>query len=522
MIHANNVNNIKNKTYKYTPIADLVHDVQCNIYAFVIRTSPAKPTQGTDKCVSLVVGDSPDHKVNVNLFFRNYFDPAVLKDGTIVRLHRARINKEYSSLTAFGNMDDSHNHFTMVYIPGVERDPIHPVSRTNSYTFTAIDEAHIRRLREIWRECKHMFLAADNIPQTVAGGVGGGARAMGSSVAAGPIVNRTALGDITINSGLINVVARVLSKDHILGINGKCMKLLLWDGSGEGYEFLRNTREGHRLGVTLTLLSWENIHFTGMDSLSDEWIMVRKVRPNIYNHQMELKMNKESIFTILEPNNPIVQQIQGYHSARVADYTRQIGRYAQSSSDMDVDSNNNNIRLVPLQTLTEIKYPSKPITNISQIISPDAKVPCKYKILAKLIQHIPMNVQQITRPYCDECKSFFDTQFPSHMIDSVSNCPLCKKQNTIQMAYVMKLILEDETGTIPLILFGQHADEFFGAPAENLYTDKAALLQLESKIATLKNGSAFYCCLVSYYVNNEPLPENVRYQIFDTRIHKTV
>eukprot|EP01133_Synstelium_polycarpum_P020114 gene20114-24118_t len=332
----------KKRKYVYKPIAQLEHDSTANVYGFVISVTPIKESAR---------GDTPEDKINVTIFFQDAFNVADITPGSIVRFHRLR---NFDTLTGTGNVDSSSSHFTMIYVKGAVGGHVEYVSRTQNTTWTDADRQRVEELRVLWHEIKHLFVNAPGDPIDVTTGL-------------------RCLGDLKENMPVQpSIVCQVLDKSFYAGPNSKKITLRVWDGTGDGYEYV--PPDGHRLGRVLNVISWEPIDVLSLDRIEGEWIMLRNVRPHVYNGQLEIKLSKVS--KVIPMN---------------------------SDSSVIVD-----------------------ILKVADILSPNMTVPKRHKINAKLVQHIPMNIQNFTRPYCRDCNTFFDMTAPD-LSELLIFCPNCKE-----------------------------------------------------------------------------------------------
>ncbi|EFA83621.1 hypothetical protein PPL_02687 [Heterostelium album PN500] len=506
---SNNNNNTNKKRKKKNIPKPVYHEIRSlnngtidSFYGFIVGVFKPKPT-ANDNLLKFVVADSIDLKINVSLFYSEENEIlSHLQVGNIVRLDRAKITKEYGTFLAIGNITHARTHFNVVVITGDKDDKIEPLGSLPQFSFTDDDRIRVDQLRELWVEIKQHFVSQTQ-----------------------NVINRTPISDIDFNDpSAINVVGKVLVKSFSTTAVGKRLNLWIWDGTGDAYEVVDDQ---HRFGRLLDVLSWDSHKIPILDSINEgQWILFKKVQPNIYNGKDELKVQSNSDIIPVDKNDPVILHILEYHKSRVDDYIR-IMNFTNNNDNNDNNNNNDNDSSIPKIPdrhidpqifLTETEYPSKNVTKINDIKSLDAHVPKKYKICAKLIQHIPMNIMNMTRPSCKACKSVFQFNIADFYMDSFQKCVNCAQENTIGYIYLLKFILEDDTGDIPVILYGEEAEKFFGLQAVNFYDEKDFLLRVENDIKRLKEGKEFYCCIKSYYVQDKVAPENIRYQIFDTKI----
>ncbi|EGG19510.1 hypothetical protein DFA_00088 [Cavenderia fasciculata] len=497
----------KKQPYTYQRISELTHQTTSNFYGIVTKCSdPIIPSaQNSDQSMRMEVIDSPENKINVNIFFESHIDK--LQPGTIIRFHRAKITKTYQSLLATGNLDNGIARFTMIWVNDQNQNNQNNQNNNNNYQNNNQNNNFINNL--------------NNRQQ---------------------INNAIPLGDLESCQGqFVGVLCKIISKSIVITSNQKKVQFCVWDGTGFGYEFFHNQTDvhlAHRLGVLMSVVAWDPQLIPSIDSLTangpDQWALMNNVLIQRYQGTLEIKITKVSRVTLLDQNNDNVKRIIQLHHNRIDEYLRLTQKTDNNNNDeqqqnnnqdqMQVDSTNPN-RILPIFTNTSTLHPSVPITLISDILKHDQKVPNKFKISCKLIQHIPMNIMEFTRFICRGCG-----QCPNDLPHFTLASPICPKceSTDIGSIYMFKLIVKDESGELPIIVYDNHAKQFFnGVEACDLYqhVDKLGLIehkmvQLKQKCSPELGDTYFDCCIMSYYMQGyERTPENISYQLFDTKLN---
>ncbi|GAB4820360.1 hypothetical protein N2152v2_007406 [Parachlorella kessleri] len=161
----------------------------------------------------------------------------------------------------------------------------------------------------------------------------------------------------------------------------------------------------------------------------------------------------------------------------------------------------------PEELLAHSRHPSRPFTTLRQILA-DAPlgVPRKYRALVRVVDYSP--------------------QDPAQMCSSSAECGL-ESDAAPGYVYTLKLLLEDATGQLDAILWGQHALDFLpGLPAQDLSLDPQASQELLDRLQRLlgagserEGGPWIDVCLKAYDTPADPgqPPGHQRqYMIFDT------
>jgi len=179
----------------------------------------------------------------------------------------------------------------------------------------------------------------------------------------------------------------------------------------------------------------------------------------------------------LSPNETCITQVKDRLGALVACYTE--ANAAVDGIVSQIEANEFSSRV-----LCTNDYPSKPFTSISDILTQQSSHSRRFRIRARVLKVHPVKFTDIIVGKCTNCNTL--SRPFSHKENSISTiCTACKT-NSIDVTFFLRLLLEDDTGLITVMITGEDADHFFGdtTPSE-LVGDQGRMSRFEDALRTL-------------------------------------
>ncbi|KAL1920873.1 uncharacterized protein VTP21DRAFT_11508 [Calcarisporiella thermophila] len=167
-------------------------------------------------------------------------------------------------------------------------------------------------------------------------------------------------------------------------------------------------------------------------------------------------------------------------------------------------------------SITTLVDSDAPLSTFKEIFACD-QIVNKFRIRARVVDILPRQLQDFTRPMCRNCDTTYE---PRSDIDALS-CVVCEKK--VQPCYIYRFVLlleDEESSTMPVIVYGEDACDFLAdLPPSNLYQDNAALMNMQECLSTLFDGEkpAFFECYIKSYEALDALGDvRIRYRMFGT------
>ncbi|KAF2075662.1 hypothetical protein CYY_003035 [Polysphondylium violaceum] len=503
--------------YKYRKLADLDTSILNDFYCFCINKSDVrKKSSGT--FIAMLVADGPSKEksaIKITLFFESSDFIEAIQFGTILRFQNMKTSHKEGGIMGIGELERGKYNFHCLVI---NQETGERLSKTPNYSWTKKDAEIVEEMKALWTEggVKEFWSTpSNNNPR----------------IGATPDPNRpipikttfVKIGDINKSMNFVSILVRLLDKSSNVGPTGKRATLKLWDGTGEGYTHgFDGTTSSSTLGSFIYANTWDQDLINLFDEMNiDAWFAATGVKVNSFREVLELKFFKTTKVIPLSDEDPLVLSALRNYKIRVeGDATNP---FTDKSNNNNNNINNNSTITkddeqvvesweLPDNRLTETAYPHIPTIKIIDILNSD-KVPMKFKIAVRLVNHIPSVIQQFTRIRCRSCK-----HISTHITSNFTFCLNCQSDET-EYVFYFKTILRDQTGQIPVIFY-EHTNAFFNLIPDDLFRNKEKLAHIENKIKLLKKPDMlFECCIMSYYqADKERTPENVLYQIFDTKL----
>ncbi|KAN0006340.1 hypothetical protein ACTFIU_003048 [Dictyostelium citrinum] len=531
----------------YRKINNLAGFSLCNIFVYVIYVSSIKQ-KGNKNLVTIISSDNDKDIIKVNVFFsdkdRPFFES--LTFGTIIKIQKlkiTKIEKDINSSVGKGDLDDHVRGFNIVSIPpecDIKRGDS-PSSTIQQFTWDDGEKKICMEMKKKWPSyspvwVQHLKSTSYGIrnyttfqPQQTNNTSGGGGTTTSKNK-----YTFTSVENLKANT-FVSLVAKVLEKTFIMGNGGKRATIKLWDGTGQDVIWVKDQPT---LGNTIFANTWEQNLINDIDALEqDAWVSISGAKVTIYKDILEIKLFKNSKISALDDNDPLVQTILKNYRIKcdidANDYDK-IDEDEDDEGDDNVDGEGKKRKKTdgedqedeeydPIYRdikATETHYPHIATTTIADVLSKNQKVPNKFKLNVSLSQHIPLNVQDFSRIHCRVCQhaaDYYDSSNTNRDQELIS-CSACGSSQT-DYIFLFKLILKDSTGEIPII-FANHANYFLNMIPCSLYNNRDRLSSIESKLKILKKPNlTFDICIMSYYESGkERVPENVKYQAFDTKL----
>jgi len=497
--------------YRYRKISELDTSILNDFYCFVINKSDIRK-KATGTFIAMLVADGTNRQtssIKITLFFESPELVELIKFGSIIRFQNMKTSVKEGGIMGIGEIERGKYNFHILVI---DPETGERFSKTPNYSWTKKDTQILEEMKALWNEggVKDFWTEPGN----------NGIPSIKTTTAISTKTNFVNIGDINRSMNFISVVARLLDKSSNVGSTGKRATLKLWDGTGEGYTHGfdgTSNSSSSTLGSFIYANTWDQDLINLFDELPiDSWFAATTVKVHSFREVLELKFVKTSKIVPLSDDDPLVLSILRNYKIRVE------GDVTNPFTD-NINNNNTNNKVdddkdivesweLPDNRLTETAYPHIPTIKIIDILNSD-KVPMKYKIAVRLVNHIPSVIQQFTRIRCRSCK-----HIATHLPTNFTFCLNCQSDET-EYVFYFKAILRDQTGQIPVIFY-EHTNTFFSLIPDDLFRNKEKLAHIENKIKLLKKPEMlFECCIMSYYeADQERTPENVVYQIFDTKL----
>ncbi|KAM9977534.1 hypothetical protein ACTFIR_011401 [Dictyostelium discoideum] len=539
----------------YRKISNLAGFSLCNIFAYVIYVSSIKH-KGNKNLVTIIGSDNDKDIIKINIFFSDK-DKEFLESltfGAIVKVQRlkiTKIEKEKNSCVGKGDLDDHDRGFNIVSIAthcDIKRGDL-PTSTIEHFTWDEGEKKICLDMREKWQNyssvwAEHLKSSSygirnhslvQSIPQQQQTNNTSGATTTTGKVK----FTFTSIENLKPNT-FVSLVAKVLEKTFTVGNGGKRATIKLWDGTGQDVIWVNDQPT---LGNTIFVNTWEQNLINDIDGLEqDSWISITGAKVSIYKDILEIKLYKNSKIFRLDDNSQLVQTILKNYRIKCDIDTNDNDKVNNEDADTNADGGDEKSRkrmktdasgeneeeeeeeeYDPIYRdikVTETHYPHITTTTIADVLSKNQKVPNKFKLNVSFSQHIPLNVQDFSRIHCRVCQhaaDYYDSSNTNRDQELIS-CSACGSSQT-DYIFLFKFILKDSTGEIPII-FANHANYFLNMIPCSLYNNTEALSSIESKLKILKKPNlTFDICIMSYYESGkERLPENVKYQAFDTKL----
>ncbi|KAM9993135.1 hypothetical protein ACTFIZ_011106 [Dictyostelium cf. discoideum] len=518
----------------------------CNVFVYVIYVSSIKQ-KGNKNLVTIIGSDNDKDIIKINVFFSDRDKQFLesLRFGAIIKVQRlkiTKIEKEKNSSVGKGDLDDASRGFNIVSI-ATDCDIKHgdlPTSTTKHFTWDEGEKKICLDMREKWQNyssiwAEHLKSNSHTMQlqqQTNNTSGGGTTTATTTTATTGKVKNTfTSIENLKPNT-FVSLVAKILEKTFTIGNGGKRATIKLWDGTGQDVIWVNDQPT---LGNTIFVNTWEQNLINDIDSLEqDSWVSITGAKVSIYKDILEIKLYKNSKIFHLDDNSQLVQTVLKNYRIKCdidTNDNEDAGGEEKSRKRMKTDGSSENEEekeeeeeeYDPIYRdikVTETHYPHITTTTIADVLSKNQKVPNKFKLNVSFSQHIPLNVQDFSRIHCRVCQyaaDYYDSSNTNRDQELIS-CSACGSSQT-DYIFLFKLILKDSTGEIPII-FANHANYFLNMIPCSLYNNRDSLSSIESKLKILKKPNlTFDICIMSYYESGkERLPENVKYQAFDTKL----
>lgn len=115
-------------------------------------------------------------------------------------------------------------------------------------------------------------------------------------------------------------------------------------------------------------------------------------------------------------------------------------------------------------------------TKITDMIN-NTQIPNKYRIQAKVIDHMPHEISNFTKSVCITCRKRYFRKLTSSFLHSDKvGCPLCKSDKYPRSIYNFSFLVEDDTGQVPLVFHGTPATNFLQLPPTRLTSEALGLV----------------------------------------------
>ncbi|KAK5580313.1 hypothetical protein RB653_000329 [Dictyostelium firmibasis] len=539
----------------YRKINNLNGFTLCSVFAYVIYVSSIKQ-KGNKNLVTIIAADNDKDKIKINIFFsekhREFIES--LTFGTIIKVQKLRITRletDKSNNIGKGDLDDNERNFNIVSIApqcDITRGDL-PTSTHEKYSWDDGEKKICIDMKNKWENyrstwAEHLKATSYNITShtTIAQPFNNSKTTGASSKTK---FTYTSIENLKPNT-FVSLVAKILEKTFIVGNGGKRATIKLWDGTGQDVIWVNDQPT---LGNTIFANTWEQGLINDIDALDqDSWVTITGAKVTLYKDILEIKLYKNSKIFHLDDNDLLVQTVLKNYRIKCDVDTNDYGKNKNENNNDDNDDNDNSndeeeegekssrkkMRVDgendfddeeydPIYRdikVTETHYPHIATTTVADVLSKDQKVPNKFKLNVSLSQHIPLNIQDFSRIHCKVCQhaaDYYDSSNTNRDQDLIS-CSACGSSQT-DYIFLFKLILKDSTGEIPII-FANHANYFLNMIPCSLYNNRDRLSSIESKLKILKKPNlTFDICIMSYYESGkERLPENVKYQAFDTKL----
>ncbi|KAN0040275.1 hypothetical protein ACTA71_012165 [Dictyostelium dimigraforme] len=534
----------------YRKINNLAGFLLCNIFVYVIYVSSIKQTSDNDK-----------DKIKINIFFSDKDRPFIesLSFGTILKVQKlkiTKIEKDKNNTISKGDLDDHDRGFNIVSIPpecDTARGEL-PHSTIEQFTWDDGEKKICIDMKRKWESYKHIW--AEHLKSTsysirnfvtLPAQINNTSTTTTTTAAAAATTATTTKVKFSFTSienlkpdTFVSLVAKILEKSFIIGNSGKRATIKLWDGTGQDVIWVNDQPT---LGNTIFANTWEQNLINDIDGLDqDSWVSITGAKVTKYKDILEIKLFKNSKIFHLDDNDLLVQTVLKNYRIKcdidANNYDKNNEDNGSGTSDneennaeesrkrMKIDGNGENEEDEEYDPIyhdikaTETHYPHIATTTIADVLSKDQKVPNKFKLNVSLSQHIPLNVQDFSRIHCKVCQyaaDYYDSSNTNRDQELIS-CSACGSSQT-DYIFLFKLILKDSTGEIPII-FANHANYFLNMIPCSLYKNRVGLSSIESKLKLIKKPNlTFDICIMSYYESGkERLPENIKYQAFDTKL----
>lgn len=236
----------------------------------------------------------------------------------------------------------------------------------------------------------------------------------------------------------------------------------------------------------------------------------------------QLKKSMESEKEIIEAINPIVKDQVIETKVNKGERLKQKKRTFAVSVKTEKKNNqsNQNIRNFKFIT-TKISGDSLAISTILSIRSYPTDN-AKFCVKARIVSLIPELFYDMVRYICEFCQ--FSTILSNFLeTNSCSNCKVTCETGNPKFIWVFAMVIEDETGDIPMILAEEDAEEFLGFSAFDLTAPENSAqlthaMSVFEQLSLHSNQSEHLFCIKSYRVDNENGVSHLRYRIFNTKM----
>ena len=225
----------------------------------------------------------------------------------------------------------------------------------------------------------------------------------------------------------------------------------------------------------------------------------------------QLKKSMEHEKEIIAAINPIVKdQVIVNKGERLKQAKRTFAASAKTNNHRNFKFNTTKISGDSLAISTILSIRSYPTDN------------AKFCVKARIVSLIPELFYDMVRYICEFCQ--FSTILANYLeTNSCSNCKVTCETGNPKFIWVFAVVIEDETGDIPLILADEDAEEFLGFPAFDLTapensTQLAHAMSVFEQLSLHSNQSEHLFCIKSYRVDNDNGVSHLRYRIFNTKM----
>eukprot|EP01117_Protostelium_nocturnum_P001726 TRINITY_DN1212_c0_g1_i1.p1 TRINITY_DN1212_c0_g1~~TRINITY_DN1212_c0_g1_i1.p1 ORF type:complete len:473 (+),score=93.18 TRINITY_DN1212_c0_g1_i1:348-1766(+) len=440
----------------------------------------------------------------INVFAESEDKLPSLRVGDIFRCHRMMINFYNGKRQGMGS---KRFGFSFVVI---DRFDATITSSSTTCTFTPDDLERIKALKLWWEATESRFMKKQELLSNDSNQAQPSSNPQGEQDNDQPQQNRNKrmkLEQLSASNDHCEVICQIVQVSNLEG-SGSTQRITLkvWDGTGNKTPALnaRNIAQNEKImhdpsssfGPLMTVVVWNGgslpLYREGKIA-PGQWVRLRGAQTKIYGGGMELKMSTGSFIELLNEDDERVKELVKEYLVR-----------------MDII---NSKPLEPLTLFGTITMTSgddlPPYLSLKEIYDSENAVG-KFRCKAKLNRFSP-TIKNFSRPHCTPCdkgiQRFFDDE-------TQIECPRC---NTItnDAIWIFQLLLQDDSGTLEVIVYQKEGDTFLGNTASNLYINQFTLNSINKKIQSLLNPNIWMdCCIKSYLT-----PNGLRkFQLFDTKI----
>eukprot|EP01089_Gocevia_fonbrunei_P014077 TRINITY_DN3779_c0_g1_i1.p1 TRINITY_DN3779_c0_g1~~TRINITY_DN3779_c0_g1_i1.p1 ORF type:complete len:272 (+),score=58.47 TRINITY_DN3779_c0_g1_i1:969-1784(+) len=269
--------------------------------------------------------------------------------------------------------------------------------------------------------------------------------------------------------------------------------LWVWDGTkngldkGESFSSFNPSKpkeipEVEELTTKLPLVVWDHLASKLKDVKEGSWIRLRNITAKVEEMGLEAIVKTNSSFLLLEEDDERVVNLQEQFEMKEKKVLESLEKQFTVPQ----------IRKPIGAGATRISHYGVSVLPISEVLgweTPTNKFRIKGKLVGEIVPNNPSNW------------TFWD-----------------KKGDRGMWQFCLKLRVEDESGGLDVIVFGEDGEKFFGVPPVNLKENEWSRKSVEKMMKKLKNSETLSdFCVKSYYVDENRLDLR-HYRVFDTAI----